>query len=251
MVADTPLLDFLRMCSTTGFSAHVTIVSCIRTQKLQTSQCAHVRTILVETRSISAYCRRYSTYGFSAHVTPLMNFLRMGLRNRIFCVCFFFRYMHAETPDLSMCAYAHNRKRVFLRRDADIPLLGFLCISHHCWIFCVCDLGFRYMNAEIPDLGYFCVRYTPGFSAHLTPLPDFPRMLPSFHVGPIHAQKLTYQCVHVRRIVLFRDPSSISAYVRGFNGMRICAQLYWRRGFFLRKHLSLHKSHSANVCEKS
>ena len=160
-------------------------------------------------------------------------------------------YARRKAPDLSMCAYAHNRKRVFLRRDADIPLLGFLCISHHCWIFCVCDLGFRYMNAEIPDLGYFCVRYTPGFSAHLTPLPDFPRMLPSFHVGPIHAQKLTYQCVHVRRIVLFRDVQhfSVRTWLQRYAYMRTA--VLETRIFFLRKHLSLHKSHSSNVREKS
>ena len=55
----------------------------------------------------------------------------------------------------------------------------------------------QYIYCIYPQSGYFCVRYTPGFSAHVTPLPDFPRMLPKFHVGPIHAQKLTYQCVHV------------------------------------------------------
>ena len=56
---------------------HVTIVSGIRTQKLQTSQFAHVRKILIETESISAYGRTHSTSGFSAHGIPLLDFLRI------------------------------------------------------------------------------------------------------------------------------------------------------------------------------
>ena len=129
--------------STTGFSANVTNVSGIRTQKLQTLQCAHVRKILIETRSISVYGRRYSANGFSVHGTPLMEFLSMGLPNRIFCVCFLnFMYMHAETPDLSMCAYVHNPKR-------DTEYFYIEMQTFHYWVFCAYDT-------------------TAGFSAYVT-----------------------------------------------------------------------------------
>ena len=79
MVAETPLMDFLRM----GLHYRIFCVCLLNFRyihaelELQTCQCGHQRTIVIETRSISAYGCRHSITGFSGHVTPMPDFQRM------------------------------------------------------------------------------------------------------------------------------------------------------------------------------